>query len=168
MRPIERKKTRIRLPTGSGSSKHGWTRSSTRNLDKVLAFCWAKLGEAPPKQAADAPTNEDDDRAILREKLQQAALDGLMRQRAFATVMNLAARKNADPKAVQRLMKYVDAGIAQGGDTAAAWRQSKFELLVMLDRPDDLNANCASGFDPKYRRPRGGNRWRSSSRTRQA
>ena len=61
-----------------------------------------------------------------------------MRQRAFATVMNLAARKDADPKAVARLIKYIDAGIAQGGDVAAAWRRTKFQLLVALDRPDDL------------------------------
>jgi hypothetical protein len=107
-----------------------------QNLDKVLAFCWTKLGELPPKQVADAEQDRDED--ISREKLQQEALAGLMRQRALAIAMNLAARKSADPKAIQRLIRYIDAGIAQGGDMASHWRRIKFQLLIALDRPDDL------------------------------
>ena len=52
--------------------------------------------------------------------------------------MNLAARKTAAPAAIDRLRKYIDAGIAQGGDQAVGWRAAKFQLLVALDRPDDL------------------------------
>ena len=105
-----------------------------RNADKDLAFCWTLLGELPPKPAATGAGYDD----VAPEKLQQEALDAILRQRAFATVLNLADRKNADPKAATRLIKYIDAGIAQGDDAAAAWRRTKFELLVALDRPDDL------------------------------
>ena len=130
-----------------------------QNFDTILAFCWTKLGELPPKPEANADAIKD----ISLEKLQQDVLDGLLRQRAFATAMNLAARKyadpklgmlfaaatageknlaarkDADPKAIERLLKYIDAGIAFKDEAlAAAWRRTKFQLLVALDRPDDL------------------------------
>ena len=36
-------------------------------------------------------------------------------------------------------MKYIDAGIEQGGDFGAFWRSIKFQMLIALDRPDDLD-----------------------------
>jgi predicted Zn-dependent protease len=105
-----------------------------QNLADVEAECWKILGEAPPKQVRDAEASEELSDAQLRQQF----FDALLRQRTFVTVMNLAARKNAPPTAIDRLLKYVDAGIALGGDMAAPWRNTKFQLLIALDRPDEL------------------------------
>ena len=105
-----------------------------RNLDDIAARCWKILGESPPKQDMPAePTVE-----LSPVQLQQRAFEALLRQRAFVTVMNLAARRDAKPAATERLLKYIQAGIAQGGDAAAKWRTAEFQLLIALDRPDDL------------------------------
>ena len=105
-----------------------------QHRDETLAFCWNKLGELPPRRADKA----DPDEEIPVAKIQQNLLESVLRQRAFVTAMNLAARKNADPKATDRLLKYIDAGIAQGAEAATAWRRTKYQLLIALDRPDNL------------------------------
>jgi predicted Zn-dependent protease len=104
-----------------------------QRLAQVEAECWKILGEAPAKIA-------DDDLEVPTPAQQaQRFFDAVLRQRAFVTVMNLAARRSAKPEAIEHVMKYIDAGIAQGGDSAANWRSAKFRLLVALDRPDDLD-----------------------------
>ena len=105
-----------------------------QNLADVESECWKILGEAPAKQDRDAEQLEE----LSPDQLRQRFFDALLHQRAFVTVMNLAARKTAAPAAIDRLRKYIDAGIAQGGDQAVGWRAAKFQLLVALDRPDDL------------------------------
>ena len=115
-----------------------------RNLDDIAARCWKILGEAPPKQDAAAEPAEE----LSPVQLQQRAFEALLRQRAFVTVMNLAARRDAKPAAIERLLKYIQAGIAQGGDAAARWRTAEFQLLVALIGPTIWNANCAHGFGP--------------------
>ena len=77
------------------------------------------------------------------EQLQQEFFAAALRERALATVMNLAARRNAAPATINRTLKYLDAGVALGGDAAAPWRHSKFQLLIALDRPDDLERDFA-------------------------
>ena len=105
-----------------------------QNLPGVEVECWKILGEPPPKQDLDAEAAEELSPAQIREQF----FDSLLQQRAFVTVMNLAARKNAKPATINPLIKYIDAGIALGGDQAAPWRTAKFQLLIALDRPDDL------------------------------
>ena len=105
-----------------------------QDLAGVEAECWKILGELPTKQDLDAEAAEELPPAKIREKF----FDSLLRQRAFVTVMNLAARKNAKPATINPLIKYIDAGIALGGEQAAPWRTAKFQLLIALDRPDDL------------------------------
>ena len=68
--------------------------------------------------------------------------------------MNLAARKGADPALVERLLKYVDKQMKE--PDVAMWRAVKFQLLIALDRPQDLEKELSAwiaGPDPD-------NRWR--------
>ena len=105
-----------------------------QNLAQVETECWKILGEVPPKPA-DPDASDEPTPVQLRQK----AFDALLTQRALTTVMNLAARRDAKPAAIDRVLKYIDAGIAQAGDNAAVWRVTKFQFLVALDRPDDLD-----------------------------
>ncbi len=152
-----------------------------QNFDKAEERCWTLLGEVPPKP--DFVVDEDDGEPRVEEvkfdpraaslKHLNETLDSLLKQRAFATVMNLAARRTATPATIERVLKYIEAGIVQsspdvkrdegrgknveepkGADAAngsrlaerdgfyvearAAWRTTKFQMLVALDRPDDL------------------------------
>ncbi len=104
-----------------------------QNLAQVEEQCWQILGEAPPKLEADA---DDDD--LTDSRARQQFIDAMLKQRAFTTVMNLTTRKKAEPASIDRVLKYIDAGIALGGDAAATWRNTKFKTLVALDRPDEL------------------------------
>ncbi|MEX2287409.1 MAG: VIT domain-containing protein [Planctomycetaceae bacterium] len=105
-----------------------------RALQQAEAQCWTILGEAPPK-----PSDNDEDENAAGPKQREQFFQALLKQRAFTTVMNLAARRNAAPATVGRVLKYIDAGIAYGGDVAATWRSAKFKILIALDRPDDLD-----------------------------
>ncbi len=152
-----------------------------QNLDKAEEHCWAILGEVPPKPEAVEEEDDDDveEPAAAGAERMKEAIDGLLKQRAFTTVMNLAARRKAAPATIDRVLKYIDAGIAQSSphapreesraandaatpqnpgttkeagtapglrhaerdgyfESRAAWRSTKFQMLVALDRPDDL------------------------------
>ncbi|MBI5759842.1 MAG: hypothetical protein HZA46_15090 [Planctomycetales bacterium] len=145
-----------------------------QNLPQVAEQCWQILGKEPTKPVAE----EDDDPDLTASQFRQQFFEDLLRERAFVTVMNLAARRNAAPATIDRLVKYIDAGIAlrsphapreepreekgnnlrndaegkklpegaaarlaerDGYDPAAAWRTAKFQLLIALDRADDLD-----------------------------
>ena len=58
--------------------------------------------------------------------------------RLLAMLANLAARKNAPAGTAERLLKYVDAGIAAADKDDLRWQAVKYQLLVALDRPKDL------------------------------
>ncbi len=152
-----------------------------QNLDKVEERCWVLLGEVPPKPEVveDADDEDVEEPGVAGAERMQEAIDGLLKQRAFVTVMNLAARRKAAPATIDRVLKYIDAGIALNSPHApreesrvtndaatrkdanptkdavpapglrhaerdgylksrAAWRATKFQMLVALDRPDDL------------------------------
>lgn len=94
----------------------------SKDLDQVQQLCWQILGDAPPQfDGADAEhdsvlrvvqpeskTNVDDSDAMMK------AFDHILRERALATVMYLAMRKGAKPEDIQRILKFLDAGIEQG------------------------------------------------------
>ncbi len=145
-----------------------------QDLDKAAERCWVILGEVPPKpdvieEDVEEPSNDNAaiDRRAAEVKHLTESLDGLLKQRALVTVMNLAARRKATPASIDRVLKYIEAGIAQcspdakpvdarekkaegakdARDTAShdtlaevrsAWRTMKFQMLIALDRPDDL------------------------------
>jgi Flp pilus assembly protein TadD len=89
-----------------------------RHLQQAAAEAWEVVGAAPPAK---------DDRA----------LDEMLRQRYLVTLMNLAARKGAEPGLAERLLKYIDAGIGME-EQSARWKLAKYRMLVALDRPKEL------------------------------
>lgn len=125
-----------------------------QNLAGVKAECWKILGDTPPRSIAVPDDDPVDDVTsefeVDADPVAQAHFDGLLRQRAFTTLMNLAVRKNEEPAGIERLLKYIDAGIA--GETTPArkdepqgasspqsfWRMTKFQFLIALDRPNVL------------------------------
>ncbi|MEJ7590067.1 MAG: VIT domain-containing protein [Planctomycetaceae bacterium] len=113
-----------------------------QNLVEAESGCWRILGDAPPKLKDDAESDDSDlvieDISLLASEQRKEFFEMQLKRRAFATVMNLAVRSKAPAESVDRLLKYVDAGIGNGGDTASPWRQVKFRLLIALDRADDL------------------------------
>lgn len=145
-----------------------------RNFDRVEERCWALLGEVPakPRQTEDAEKDEAPAAPqAANAKFMNSMFDGLLKQRALITVMNLAARRNARPTTIDRVLKYIQAGIVQSSPHAPreesrvkddaprnpleksrpadadqddleasriAWQITKFQMLIALDRPDDL------------------------------
>ena len=126
-----------------------------QNVANVEAECWKILGEipvAPVLKAADDSQEDVSEESLLLEVLQtqREFFEMVVRQRAFTMVMSLTTRKQASPESVERLLKYVDAGIDLGiaqttkedssivQDYTAFWRMTKFRLLVALDRPEQL------------------------------
>ncbi|HUQ71830.1 MAG TPA: hypothetical protein VM165_20030, partial [Planctomycetaceae bacterium] len=101
-----------------------------RSLDAAVGECWELLGAAPPQFDPDAEFT-----------LQQAAHElsqGVLRQRALAIVLHLASQPKAATDLVSRVLGYLDAGLQQPGDRAAAWKSMEYQFLVALDRPEDL------------------------------
>src|SRR5262249_11094514 len=76
-----------------------------RNTAQVTAECWEILGSEPPK-----PPDPN------AEPKPGEALDGLLKERAFVTLNYFATRRKADPALVDKLLAYLDKGIAQEGD----------------------------------------------------
>ncbi|MEZ6067936.1 MAG: hypothetical protein R3B90_19985 [Planctomycetaceae bacterium] len=130
-----------------------------RNRGEILAECWRLLGDAPPQPTDDANTELTD------EQVNREVLATLLRERAWDMVRYYVARRDAGDKLIDRTLAYVDAGIARAIeqdrkanaqraqaaddpaepaadviDTANAWRAQKYELLLVLDRPDELVA----------------------------
>jgi ferritin-like metal-binding protein YciE len=106
-----------------------------QNLPQAAEQAWTILGEVPLKPEAQG--NE----AVIDwsdPKTRQAAMDAALRERALAIVLNLSVRKSAAKELVNRTLKYLDAGIALSGEVGAAWRVVKFEVMIALDRPDEL------------------------------
>jgi len=101
-----------------------------RNLDQVAAQCW-KILDRPEIRLADEAQRTP-------EQIAEHIVDAQLRQRALVTVMNLAARSKAPPAAGDRVLKFIDAKIAARGDHAAHWRPVKYQFLIVLDRPDEL------------------------------
>ena len=100
-----------------------------RDLRQVAEACWEELGPEPP--AAEKSLDEQGE--IPLEK----ALEAIRRDRLLTTLLNLAARKKAEPAAVDRLLGYLDRAIA-ADPSGPQWKLWKYQLLVALDRPEAL------------------------------
>jgi tetratricopeptide (TPR) repeat protein/outer membrane lipoprotein-sorting protein len=104
-----------------------------RNLDRAAEECWEYIGLQPRHAAAD-----DDLGAMLDESLQR---------RFLITLMNLAARKGAKPEMIDRLLKYLDEGVATDADNPR-WKMFKYQILAALDRPKELERALQSWIKP--------------------
>jgi tetratricopeptide (TPR) repeat protein len=100
-----------------------------RNLKQAAAEAWEIVGPNPPERT---------------EPNLQHALDEILRQRSLITLMNLAARTGAEPALAERLLKFFDQGIRADADDAARWKVAKYRLLVVLDRPKELERALAA------------------------
>ncbi len=106
-----------------------------RNLDRAAEECWEYVGAKPRHSAVAA---EDDPGAVLEESL---------RHRYLITLINLAARKNAKPELIDRLLKYLDEALAADAEDSH-WKMLKYQLLVALDRPKELEQALQSWIKP--------------------
>ncbi len=98
--------------------------------------CWEILGPSPPRlDTADA--------SDVTEQLETA-----LKTRCLATLANLAARRSADAALIERLLEYLDRGIA-AEPQAEAWKRLKYQLLVALDRPGELEAALLDWIRPE-------------------
>ncbi|MGA2799107.1 MAG: hypothetical protein ABSE63_16125, partial [Thermoguttaceae bacterium] len=104
-----------------------------RNLERAAEECWEYIGPKPKHAAAD-----DDLGAVLEESL---------RHRYLITLMNLAARKGAKPELSERLLKYLDEALAADTEDMQ-WKMLKYQLLVALDRPKELEQALQSWIKP--------------------
>jgi predicted Zn-dependent protease len=91
-----------------------------RDLPRVTAECWEFLDRAP------------------RKSQEPSQLEEMLRERYLLTLMNLAARKGAEPALADRLRKYLERGAALEDEEAVACKRFEYLLLIALDRPKDL------------------------------
>jgi tetratricopeptide (TPR) repeat protein len=103
-----------------------------RRLDKAAGECWEFLGLKPPAARAPGEPGDDDSDADAARRLED-----LLRHRYLVTVMNLAARKTAQPGLADRVLAYLDAG-ANTDPGNAYWQALQYQFLVALDRPKEL------------------------------
>jgi len=103
---------------------------SGQNHDSVIPFCWQLLGDAPPKPVAEGPDADDPVIRVVQPDLASNAidhdqlmrsLDQILRERALTTVMNLALHRDAKPEDIDRILRFIEAGIEQ--DQTAAKHQ---------------------------------------------
>ena len=111
-----------------------------QNLAEVTAECWKVLGDSPPSPLTDEQLEE-----LSVEDVKRLVLEEMLQGRALATLSNLAVRRSAPKGLAERVLKYIDAAIAQEqtgateeSDQGFVWKTRKFGLLVALDRPDEL------------------------------
>jgi predicted Zn-dependent protease len=109
-----------------------------RDLNLVAGECWEFLGAKPPA-AVEAATTADD--AAEGNAAHQQQLDQLLRTRYLITAAHLAARRDARPEHIDCLLAYLDAAIADAPPEDVAWKNLKYQMLVALDRPKDLEQN---------------------------
>ena len=93
----------------------------------LAATVWAFLGDAPKARPEDeVPTPRQQ-------------LDDLLRDRYLTMALALSVRKEAGPETAERALKYLDVGIAaEPGEPD--WKAAKFQFLVALDQPKELEA----------------------------
>lgn len=109
------------------------------NRNGVARYCWSVVGESPEEN--DGVSDRDSHAAIATlqeadaERLRQ--LRAQRRSRAFAMLSYLAVRKSASDKLVHRVLDYVSAG-TEFSSNSDAWKKMKFQLLIALDRPDEI------------------------------
>ena len=97
-----------------------------RDLDKLVGECWEQLPAEPFGKAGEATP-----------ETVTALATRLLQERMLALLTALAARPRADAALVNRVQKYIDAGVAAEGD-GTHWKGWKVRLLIALDKPKEL------------------------------
>ena len=110
-----------------------------RNLKAVAAECWDVLNNQPIEDVAVEDVHADP--AKSRERRMKRALYGLLRDRATTTLMNLAARRSASKESVAKLLGRFDEWIKPAADNPHEWKARRYQMLIALDRPDELVAS---------------------------
>jgi tetratricopeptide (TPR) repeat protein len=113
------------------------------NLEQAAGTCWEILGAEPKKLDLDAHP--------------ELTLDRVLQNRMSVMVTNLACRRSAQPALVERVTKFIDQGIEMDKESQR-WKLLKYEMLVAMDKPKELEAALAGWTvdqDPD-------NRWRIS------
>ena len=95
-----------------------------KNLRQVEAECWKLLGDDPQKAIVKSGPGDQ--------------LEAVFRQRLLTTITNLAVRKETPPESIERLLTFIERGIDTLGENATPWKQLKYQLLIALDRPKQL------------------------------
>ena len=113
-----------------------------RNLKQVEEECWELLG---PQPKLSSP-----------EDASRSALEQAMQHRLLTTLMHLAVQKGAAPASADRLLAYLDRAIAAADAKDTRWKVLKYELLVALDRPKQIETSLSSwivgnDFDNQWR-----------------
>ena len=140
-----------------------------RGLDQANQWAWGELGETPTDlnhllEAMDDTESADTEMysAQESERVELRRLELHLRDRAWATVQYLAARKKADPAWAVPVIAYATAGVKhartvsdainqdlnQDGQTAdkgesrvdltGPWKSRLVDVLLLFDRPDEL------------------------------
>jgi len=118
--------------------------SINRHLPAVLRDAWTLLGDDPAAGVVNQLAAQNDEE--LTPDQQEAELQTTMRHlleaglkwRALATIARLSARRDATEAEQQRLLTYLEKGIATGGERSSAWKQQFVRMLIALDRPEQL------------------------------
>jgi len=100
-----------------------------RNAAQVAADCWEILGAEPP------PTIDAEKEFTVKDQLER-----VLKDRALTMIIWLAAQPKADPRLIEKLVQFIDKGIAREGE-ASGWKTLKQRVLIALDRPKDLENN---------------------------
>jgi Flp pilus assembly protein TadD len=116
------------------------------NTAQLAADCWQIIGNDPPKPP-------DVDAEIKAEDV----LESLRKDRAFAILSYLTTRKKADPALVERLLQFLDKGIAHEGE-GTTWKMAKQRLLIALDKPKELEQDLRRWLESG----KDANQWRLS------
>ena len=116
-----------------------------QDLPGVRQFCWTLLGDAPQPRVKIAMADDEviepfetGESVILDRATRTKAIQQILLDRAWVMMRSLAVRRTAKPDDVAQVLKYIDAGMALEGDSKEWWRNAKYQMLVALDRPDDL------------------------------
>ena len=115
-----------------------------------LNECWKVVDASSQVANATAQPELTPDQAAVR------ALDNLLSDRYLTTLMNLAVRRSAKPELAARVLKYFDERI-QAQPEVPAWKALKFEMLIALDRPQDLRTE----FEKWIRENKEASPWRA-------
>ena len=81
---------------------------------------------------------------ILKNNFRKSVAKCLPSGQTTVLSLHLAARRDAKPQLVDRLLAYIQHSIDAAGDdrdAAAAWHMMKYRMLIALDRPKTLEAS---------------------------